>query len=744
MFASLGRKIVRHPRRALVAWALITLVGALIALVGTGGGNLFDRLSTGEPSVTGSESAEGNRILAEHTTTGPMITMMVSDVDPAAAALPEAVETARTAVAAVPGVTSVVDPFALPDGIANPAAKPLLAVSGSGFIMVAELDRALDADALASAERAVVQAFEKADDAIVAAVPGATTLVGGTSLVVEAVTDQVKSDLVTGEVVALPVALIIMVLVFGGFLTASMPMVGAVASIGAGLGVIYGLTHVIDVDSSIVNVVSLLSIGLSIDYGLLIVSRYREELARARAQESEGGMRRRRGDGAVQVALVRTMSTAGRTVAFSALTVAISIAGLVVFEPAILRSIGLAGLAIVLISVATALTLVPALLLVAGARLERPGLLTRVPKLGAVLARTADVESDEGVFSRWAERVQRRPWWVLAGCVAVLAAMALPLGHLHLRNSGVDLLPSSDPQRVFVEQLASEYPATAGSDLVVIVEGTLEEAAAWATEIEALPLVTAVHGPSALGTYAVLAIDTTDDDAGGPDAVAAVHDLRELDPPHRAWVTGQTANQVDFLDALTSRAPWAVGIVVVATLVLLFLMTGSIVVPVKALLTNGLSLAASMGVLVLAFQDGWLEGLLGFASTGGIETYVFALVLAFAFGLAMDYEVFLLARIKELVDSGLDSEEAVRLGLQRSGRIITSAAAIIVVVFAGFIFGDLLVIKEVGFALAFAVALDATLVRMLLVPATMTLLGRYNWWAPAPLRRVHERFGLEH
>ncbi|CPU64087.1 transmembrane transport protein mmpL13a [Mycobacteroides abscessus] len=189
---------------------------------------------------------------------------------------------------------------------------------------------------------------------------------------------------------------------------------------------------------------------------------------------------------------------------------------------------------------------------------------------------------------------------------------------------------------------------------------------------------------------------------------------------------------------------WAVGIVVGATLVLLFLMTGSVVVPVKALLTNALSLAASLGVLVWAFQDGHLEGLLNFSSVGGIETYVVALVVAFAFGLAMDYEVFLLARIKELYDAGLSNDEAVRLGLQRSGRIITSAAAIIVVVFAGFVFGDLLVIKEVGFALAVAVLIDATIVRLLLVPATMTLLGRYNWWAPGPLRRVHRRLAITH
>ena len=245
-------------------------------------------------------------------------------------------------------------------------------------------------------------------------------------------------------------------------------------------------------------------------------------------------------------------------------------------------------------------------------------------------------------------------------------------------------------------------------------------------------------------TLTTYVLDVDADDAGGPEAVSVVREVRATDSAFDVWVTGQAAGQVDFLDALGERVWWAVGIVVGATLVLLFLMTGSVVVPVKALLTNALSLAASLGVLVWVFQDGHLEGLLDFSSVGGIETYVVALVVAFAFGLAMDYEVFLLARVKELFDAGHPNDEAVRLGLQRSGRIITSAAAIIIVVFAGFVFGDLLVIKEVGFALAVAVLIDATIVRLLLVPATMTLLGRFNWWAPRPLRWVHRRLAITH
>lgn len=743
MFEALGRSLARRPRRALALWLVVTLLGVAVALVGVTGENLFERLESGDTPVAGSQSTEGNEILATQDTTGESVTMIVSGVDLADPGLATTMAGVNASVSEVTGVASVIDPFILPDGLQSPAAAPLLTQGGDGFIVVTELAASLTEDESAGVMDEVVEALRAAGGTIAAVQPEAETLVGSTSLIVDAITDQVQQDLQTGEAVALPVALVIMVLVFGGFLAAAMPMAGAIASIGAGLGVLYALSFALDVDASVVNVVTLVSIGLSIDYGLLIVSRFREELAAATGGEATTSRRRRAESPATQ-ALVRTMATAGRTVAFSALTIAISIAGLMVFRPEILRAIGAAGLAIVLIAVGTALTLVPALLMLTGTRLARPGVLAKVRPLRKVLATTADVETDEGVFSRLAVRVQRHPWIVLVSSVVVLVVLALPVASLHMRNSGIELLPASAPQREFVRELAAEYPDAAGSDLVIVTQTTLEAATAWTATLAGVSGVEAVEGPTALGSYAVIGVDAAGTDPGGPEASALVRELRTLDPGFEYWVTGQAAGQVDFTDALTERAPLAVTVVVLATFVLLFLMTGSVVVPIKALLTNALSLAASMGVLVWAFQYGHLEGLLGFESTGGIETYVVALVIAFAFGLAMDYEVFLLARIKELYDSGLDNDAAVRVGMQRSGRIITSAAAIIVVVFAGFVFGDLLVIKEVGFALAFAVLLDATLVRLLLVPATMTLLGRWNWWAPAPLRRLHERFALTH
>jgi RND superfamily putative drug exporter len=282
-------------------------------------------------------------------------------------------------------------------------------------------------------------------------------------------------------------------------------------------------------------------------------------------------------------------------------------------------------------------------------------------------------------------------------------------------------------------------------DILVVAEAPADVVDRWAAaRVAVLPDVAGVGPARSVGEVTVLGVQPDTADPGGPVASAVVLDLRELEPGFPTWVTGQAAVQIDFVDALLEGLPWAAGIVVVATLGLLFLMTGSVLVPIKALVINLVSLTASLGVTVWIFQEGHFEDLLDFTSVGGLESYVVAVVLAFGFGLAMDYEVFLLSRIQELYLGGMSNDEAVRYGLQRSGRIITSAALIIVVVFLGFVAGELLVIKEVGVALAVTVVIDATLVRILLVPATMTLLADRNWWAPAPLRRLHARFGIRH
>ncbi len=748
VFENLGRRVSDHPRTTISVWAVLTVLGIALALFGVHGESLFSRLTTGDPTVAGSESSEGQEILAAIGDEGEDVTLIVDGLPPTTEGVSEVLQPALAAVIAIDGVETVLDPVSLPDGPTSEAGKLLTADDGDGFVVIVSLDPALSEDEASASVTAVVTALDATTAALQGLEPAATGLVGSTSLVIDAITHQVEQDLATGEAVALPVALLIMVLVFGGFLAAAMPMAGALALIGTGLGVLLGLSYLMEVDASIVNVVTVLGLGLSIDYGLLIVSRFREELTRLDGLEgteaADAPRRRSRKDTRVADALVRTMATAGRTVAFSALTVAISIAGLMVFRPDILRAIGAGGLSIILVAVATALTLVPALLRLAGRRLVRPGLLTKVPGADRVLRHTAAVDTDEGVFSRLAARVQRRPAWVAAGCVVVLLGLASPVLGLQMRNSGIEMLPTSSDQRQFVTRLAEQFPSTTSPEIVVVAQAPAADVAGWAADVAEIEGVDTVSAPTTEGEYSVVGVTLESGDAGGEQAVDVVTSIRDLDPAFDTWVTGQAAAQVDFVSALGDRVWWAVAIVVLATFVLLFLMTGSVVIPLKALLTNAISISASMGILVWVFQEGHLSGLLGFTSTGGIETFVVALVVAFAFGLAMDYEVFLLSRIKELYDDGVDPETSVRLGLQRSGRIITSAAAIIIVVFAGFVLGDLLIIKQVGFALAVAVFIDATLVRMLLVPATMTLLGRWNWWAPAPLRRVHERLAIIH
>lgn len=741
----LAGAVARHPGATVLVWVAAVAVALASALTGVGGTGLFERLHSGPLRVPGAESVEAYDRLDTGSTTGPRITLLVSGVDvrdPAtAAALTGALRPIRSDLARHDGVAAVVHPFLAPLG-SDPAALALVSRVGDGFLLTVDLAR----DADGTDEAAVVERLSQVPAQLREISPEADGVVSSADLITRAVTDQVAEDLKTGELVALPVSLLVMVVVFGGFLVAGLPLAGALAAIAGGLGVLLGITYVMDVDSSVVNVVTVLGLGLSIDYGLLIVSRFREELRDAAAAAGSGHRpRRRRHDPVIRAALARTMGTAGRTVAFSAVTVAISIGGLLVMRPEILRSIGAAGVAVVVLAVLSALTLVPGLLVLLGRGILAAPLLTRVPGLGRGLRRLGQVAPHDGVFSRLAGRVQRHPWLVLLGCVAVLALLASPVLALQLRNTTTELVPEGSSQRDFLERQEQDYPAVATPDVLVVAEAEPAEVDRWAAaEVAVLPDVAGVAPARSVGAVSVLGVQPDSDDPGGPVASDVVRAVRELEPGFPTWVTGQAAGQIDFVAALLEGLPWAAGIVVTATLVLLFLMTGSVLVPLKALIINLVSLSASLGVTAWIFQEGHLEGLLDFTSVGGLESYVVAVVLAFGFGLAMDYEVFLLSRIQELHESGVSNDDAVRYGLQRSGRVITSAALIIVVVFLGFVAGELLVIKEVGVALALAVVIDATLVRMLLVPATMTLLADRNWWAPAPLRRLHRRYGIKH
>lgn len=706
----------------MVVWLVAAVASFAVAVGGVTGESLFNRLSSGEPTVPG-ESQTARSIIQE---VEPTLSNVMLQVDGATLTDRGQVAAAAAATAAlmdVPGVAEVRSPLLSPNGVADPAVAPLLAhgsADAGRFVTIVDFDEALTDTELDTARASVESGLDK----VVAALPGAKGTIGGYHHVLKEVTGTIERDLVRGEGIALPLTFVVMVFVFGGLVAAGMPIVGAIVSIGGALLSLFAFSHALDLDATVVNIVTLLGLGLSIDYGLLTVSRFREELA---AVSPNGPPTRAQ----AIVAAERTVATAGRTVVFSGITVAIALSGLLLFEAHIMRAIGLAGVSVVLVALVVAITLIPALAVLGARRLSR---------------RAAPVTDDVGVFSRLAAMVQRRPVLVIVAGVAVLVTLALPILDLRLTASGTELLPKSNSQRVFFDTLRTDYPALAAPEVSVVarsadtaaVKATLEQfrAEPGVSDLTVRPLGSEYQ----LAGFRVDGPPTSDE---AQDLVTAIRAHGEAgDLGVQTWVTGQAAGQIDFLESMGEAAPYAGGLVVLGTFVLLFLMTGSVVIPLKALLLNIVSLGAALGVVVWIFEDGHLDTFLNFSSVGAVESMVPFLVLAFGFGLSMDYEMFLLARITEEYRAGAESDRAVSWGLQRTGRIITSAALLIIIVFAGFVAGDILIIKQMGVALVAAVFIDATIVRMLLVPATMTVLGRWNWWAPAPLRRLHERIGI--
>lgn len=735
MFHWIARGVSRHPLAVVLVWVLVLLAAAAASLVGFGHGGLFDRLKTSEVIVPGSESARVQELTASDSA-APVMTLVVSGVDITADA--QRLQTFaddNRALLDVEGVSQVVDPF-LPTVAGTDQAGAMVSTAKDGYVVVMQGDTGLDDDQVSALQDAVDAAATDYGDRLRAEFPDAQVGVVSEQAIASSIVDQVRHDLVVGEMVGLPVAAVLMVIVFGGLLAAMMPLVAALAAIGVGMGGLWVLTFLTGIDSFILNVVSIIGVALSIDYGLLVVSRFREEAAALVGGEGEEGREDVRG------AVRRSVATAGRTVTFSAVTIACALAGLGVMSTHILRTIGLGGAIVTLLALLAALTLVPALLALTGARLLRPSPLTRVPGLRRVMAVVGDSSSDHGVFSRLAHWVHRRPWWVMGASALVLVVMALPLTGLQLRNNLADYIPRDTSLRLAYDTLQSDYPVLATPSVQVVADVAPADAADVVSRVEAVDGVDTVRVQTLADHDAMTLLDIHVDaeDQAGTAVTDVVHALRDLDVGHEMWVGGNAAMQMDFTQSLVHDAPRALGVVVAAVMVLLFLMTGSLLVPLKALVINSMSLLASLGVTTLLFQN----GLLGLPKTAGLETFIVACMVAFGFGLAMDYEVFLLARIKEYWDQGLDNDTAVERGLQRSGRIITSAAAIIIAVFIGFASGQMLAIKEIGIALAIMVATDATITRLLLVPATMTLLGRWNWWAPAPLQRLHARIGLHH
>lgn len=753
MFARLGQAVSRHPWVFLITWLILAGLAGTGAFWGFGHDGLFARMTNSESLVSGSESDDVSKLTAP-ASQGETITVVVSGVDLAndTALLGGFMDQHRGDLADVVGVARETDPFTgllSSDSALQAQALALISQNQDGFLIGLTLDAHLDTAALDQTHADLVAAVSFFGTTLAAQFPGAQATQMSTGLLGDAIIGQVQSDLVVGEAVSLPVALFLLVIVFGGVLAAGLPLAGAILSIVIGLGAVWGLTFLMNVDSFLLNVISIIGVALSIDYGLLVVSRYREELAvelAAKGYPVDGRHvpRKFAAKAIVQAATARTVATAGRTVTFSAVTIAFAIAALLVMQSDMLRTMALAGIVVTLLAVLMAIMVVPALIVLSNRVLIKPSVLTRVPGLRRVLKAVGDSSSDRGIFSRLARWVHRHPWWIMLGVLIVLAVMASPIRDLTMRTDFTDYLPPGQAVTDAYDTIQADYPAVRSASIVVVADLAPDRAGALVDHLNDLSAdVDFVSPPAALPedpNRTVINVHLDVDNQVGTTVTDQVKALRAYDAGVPLMIGGPAALQLDFIDSIIARAPQALGIMAGAVLILLFLMTGSLIVPLKALIINSLSLIASLGTTSWIFAHGYL----GMPQTLGMEAFILACAVAFGFGLAMDYEVFLLARIKETWDTGADNNTAVERGLQRSGRIITSAAAIIVAVFIGFTFGNMIAIKQIGVALAVTVVTDASLVRLLLVPATMTILGKWNWWAPKPLRWLYGKLGIIH
>jgi RND superfamily putative drug exporter len=719
----LGHFIVRR-RRLVLSFTVLFMVVA--AAIGTGA---FGVLKTGGFDDPGSESARATALLETHFGGGdPNVVLVLtaegdSVDDPSLAAAGEAL---AAQLASIDGITQVASYWSL----GSP--PPLRSTDGDTALVLARAS---------GTEQEVENTVATIDSELVGRQGDFEVLLGGQEAVFADVGSTIGSDLLRAELIAIPLTIMLLLFVFRGVVAASLPLlVGVIAVIGTFLA-LFLIGSSTDVSIYAINLTTALGLGLAIDYSLFIVSRFREELATGRR---------------VDDAVVRTVETAGKTVLISALTVAVSLSALLVFPLYFLRSFAYAGTAVVLLALAASLLSLPALLAVLG---------TRVNAL-PIGRRRRERAAHEGMWHRIAMFVMRRPLPIAATVVTLLLVLGAPFLRVSFGTPDDRVLPESAGSRQASEVLRNDFSGNTAESFGVVLDGVrgdrTDDIAVTASTISAMAGVDRVD--SAVGTFVggnLAATGAGDRRFVAPDgaditwlsvvpnfAVVSqqgeqlVADIRALDLPVEVAVEGSAAGLVDTKAAISAALPWAVGIIVVATFVLLFLLAGSLLVPLKALVLNFLSLTATFGAMVWVFQDGNFADVLGFTATGTLDISMPILMFCIAFGLSMDYEVFLLSRIKEEHDRTGDNEASVALGLERTGSIVTAAAALLAITFFAFGTSGVSFIKMFGIGLGLAVLMDATVVRAFLVPAFMRLAGEANWWAPAPLRRFHQRFGL--
>ncbi|MER0244822.1 MMPL family transporter [Streptomyces sp. HSW2009] len=728
MFASLARFTSGRSRLVLY------LSGVLFVIAGALGGGVISKLSAGGFIDGSTESAKAAEIMADRFHAGaPNFTLLLTDRrgvdDPAVTAAGQAL---TDRLSREKHVEQAVSYWSLGK------ADALRGKSGDRALVLARIDG--DEDQVQDRFSALESRYEGAAEA-----DGLDVRIGGTALANKEIVDTTEKDLLKIEMVTFPVLFVVMLFVFRTLVAALVPLLVSGLTIVSVLLTLRILTLFTEVSVLATNVATGLGLGLAIDYSLILIKRYREELAHGAPP-----------DGAIATAL----RTAGRTVVFSAVTVALALAALLVFPFYFLRSFAYAGIPTALIAAAVSVTFLPALLKALGPRIEKGRILGKHTKVSTA------PDPEAGFWHRLAVTVMRFPLPVAAVVIGLLLFLGAPFLDLRMSLADERVLPANTQSREVGESIRSDFDAQETQALNVVLsdtpgKGERGAVAGYAERLSRLDGVARVDTEA--GTFAggkqVAPPTPAAQRFGATDSTylsvvprsqslsekgrELVEDVRAVDAPYPVLVGGPAAELEDSISAMNDRLPLALAVIALSSFLVLFLFTGSVVLPLKALVLNCLSLSATLGVLVWGFQDGHLEGVVGdFVVTGTITWTVPVLLFCIAFGLSMDYEVFLLSRIKEEYDRTGDNTRAVARGLERTGSTVTAAALLIAIVFLGFVISGIVYLKAIGVGLALAVLMDATLVRGALVPAFMRLAGRANWWAPGPLRALHAKVGL--
>ncbi len=701
MFESLGHVLVKYRKAA----TALFVIGILVA--GAVGSLIFSRLDSGGYSNPNSDSYKVYEYLTDE----------LKIEDPAVAVVIDAGNRSVDDQDVVAGALALEKKMAQEKGVTKTLSywssngeKTLKSADGkAGYVLIYG-----EGEAFTPENQDLGKLFlEKYNGEI----NGFTLYAGGVGVVGHAITKKISDDLKIAEAISIPLTFILLAFVFGALAASAMPLIVGVSAILGAFFILYLISLFTEVSVYALNLTTGMGLGLGIDYALLMVNRFREEIHHGKSVED---------------AVVTTMATAGKTVFYSGMTVLVTMVSLTFFPLPFLKSFGYAGVSVVALAVVGAIFGLPPILAWMGHKIDK-----------GVIRKSAITPKEDGRWADTARFVMKRPVPVVVLSLIILGIMAAPLGNIKFSQGDARMLPADNPAAVATMVQAERFPGQTGTPIeIIIFNGAqkTEEVAQYAARVANVDGIVGVVPPQVIGSD-VRIVAYQEMLPRTPESQKLIHDVRSVTAPEGTLVGGVAADYTDSQDGIADTLPWAFGWIALSVLVLVFIFTGSIILPIKAVLLNILSLGATMGVLTWVFIDGNLQWLVGsFTVTGSLDTSIVILIAVVVFGLSMDYELFLLSRIREEHLQGRSNVESVATGLQRSARIITAAAVLLAVVFAAFVTSGVTSIKTMGFGVALAVILDATLIRALLVPALMRLFGERNWWAPKSM----QRFTLKH